>query len=152
MQSTAGPGPASAGASTTPTSLRRPGGPSDDGDNRSRNAKAQRRHREKRKAHFKAVSGRRTSTLCCSQCLAVSIGGLTLFLFFCFYSFPCAAYVNVMIFAPVRPTPTLLQRLRRSINLLPIPHMSHRANMVTNTHTHDHTHTCMRPLPTSCCH
>lgn len=28
----------------------------DDGDNRSRNAKAQRRHREKRKAHFKAVS------------------------------------------------------------------------------------------------
>lgn len=31
------------------------GGP-DDGDNRSRNAKAQRRHREKRKAHFKAVS------------------------------------------------------------------------------------------------
>ncbi|EJT51227.1 hypothetical protein A1Q2_01077 [Trichosporon asahii var. asahii CBS 8904] len=31
-----------------------PGGP-DDGDNRSRNAKAQRRHREKRKAHFKAL-------------------------------------------------------------------------------------------------
>ncbi|RSH87739.1 uncharacterized protein EHS24_000255 [Apiotrichum porosum] len=30
------------------------GGP-DDGDNRSRNAKAQRRHREKRKAHFKAL-------------------------------------------------------------------------------------------------
>ncbi|KLT40819.1 hypothetical protein CC85DRAFT_141056 [Cutaneotrichosporon oleaginosum] len=38
-----------------------PGGPgiprasTDDGDNRSRNAKAQRRHREKRKAHFKAL-------------------------------------------------------------------------------------------------
>lgn len=27
----------------------------DDGDNRTRNAKAQRRHREKRKAHLKAV-------------------------------------------------------------------------------------------------
>ncbi|TXT03865.1 hypothetical protein VHUM_04288 [Vanrija humicola] len=31
-----------------------PGGP-DDGDNRSRNAKAQRRHREKRKAHLKML-------------------------------------------------------------------------------------------------
>ena len=30
----------------------------DDGDNRTRNAKAQRRHREKRKAHLKAVSDR----------------------------------------------------------------------------------------------
>ena len=27
----------------------------DDGDNRTRNAKAQRRHREKRKAHLKSV-------------------------------------------------------------------------------------------------
>ena len=30
--------------------------PEEDGDNRTRNAKAQRRHREKRKAHLKAVS------------------------------------------------------------------------------------------------
>ena len=32
----------------------------EEGDNRTRNAKAQRRHREKRKAHLKAVSGCRT--------------------------------------------------------------------------------------------
>ena len=37
-------------------------GPGDDGDNRTRNAKAQRRHREKRKAHLKAVSSERQAS------------------------------------------------------------------------------------------
>ena len=38
------------------------GGSQDDADNRTRNAKAQRRHREKRKAHLKAVGPVRSTS------------------------------------------------------------------------------------------